>query len=268
MRLAETAGGFSGRIGYALADLTSDQLILADADDMFPTASAVKLPVLTAFHTYVAQGRASWDDTVGLSPHDVPGGSGVLQYLSLPRPISFRDAAWLMICLSDNLATNVLLRTMSIEWTNECIRSVIGPGIIVDSYAYFQPDRPTRSMGRATPRALLDYIKGLAAGRFPGSAGTLDIARKQFYRNMIPRYLPYGAYGRSPLQIANKTGSLPGVRTDIALIENRTKSIALAIMTADSRDAGFSFENEGEVYIGKLARLTYDAWCAEDVVPR
>jgi beta-lactamase class A len=57
----------------------------------------------------------------------------VLQYLSMPRSISFRDAAWLMICLSDNLATNLLLRAMTIQGTNDLIRSTIGPDIIVDS---------------------------------------------------------------------------------------------------------------------------------------
>jgi len=262
-RLAETAAGFSGTVGYALADLTTRECVCANADELFPTASAVKLPILTAFHAFVEQGGASWDDVVDMSSEDIPGGSGVLQHLSMPRSISFRDAAWLMICLSDNLATNLLLRAMTIPRTNELTSALVGADIIVDSYAYYRPDIPVRSMGRATPRAFLRYLEALAGGRLPGAEATLDVARRQFYRNMIPRFMPFNAYGESAVRIANKTGSLPGIRTDIALLEAETKTIAMVFMTAGSADVGFSFGNEGEVCIGTLARSVYDAWVEE-----
>jgi hypothetical protein len=115
-------------------------------------------------------------------------------------------------------------------------------------------------MGRATPRALLTYLEGLAEGRFHGASETLAVARMQTYHTMIPRYLPVDPYDDSSLRIANKTGALPGVRADIALLESPNTTVAMAFMTADSADTGFTFMNEGEQCIGQLAKIAFDAW--------
>lgn len=263
VRLERVALRFSGRVGYAVTNLTTGHRIALRADEVFPTASAVKLPILTAFHEFVSRGKASWNQTVEVTSDDIPGGSGILQHLSMPRIISFEDAAWLMICLSDNLATNILLKTMTIEGTNKLIREVVGGDIWVDTLAHFRSDSPSQSMGRATPRALVTYIEALAAGEMPGAMQTLDVARHQFYRNMIPRFMPFNVYGSSEAKIANKTGFLPRVRTDIGLLETAAARVAMVFMTADSSDLGFTSTNEGEVCIGTLARVVYDGWIAE-----
>jgi beta-lactamase class A len=258
--LEQVARGFSGRVGYALSNVTTDERVVYGADALFPTASVAKMPLLTAFHAYVEERRLSWDDAVVIDAQDVPGGSGTLQHLSLPRAVSYRDAAWLMICVSDNLATNILLRTMTIDGTNRLIRRLIGDNIFIDAEARYQPEQPVRSMGRASPRALLSYLEGLVAGRLPGAAQTLETARQQLFRNMIPRYLPHQPYGASPVRIANKTGALPGIRADVAVLETQATVAAMVFMTADGADKGFRYENEGEEIIGRLAQLTYAAW--------
>jgi beta-lactamase class A len=254
---------FPGRVGYAVMNLISGERLLRRADEIFPTASAVKLPVLTAFHAFVAGGGARWDDTVEITERCIPGGSGVLQHLSFPRRISYQDAAWLMICVSDNLATNVLLRAMSIEVTNKLIGEIIGPDITVKKYAGFDPAAPVRSMGQATPRALTQYLERLAAGALPGAAATLAVAEQQSGRHSIPRYLPHDKDVPTALRIANKPGSLPGIRTDIAVVREGPGAVAMSFMTADASDRGSTFENEGEKCIGRLARTVYDAWLGE-----
>jgi len=259
-RLEATARRFSGRVGYALANLATGEQVFARADEVFPTASAVKLPALTAFHAFVDQGNASWSQSVEITRADIPGGSGVLQHLTLPRTISFQDAAWLMICVSDNLATNLLLRAMTIERTNDLIRRTIGDGIVINGFAGFRPGLAVPSMGQATPRALLAYLQSLAEERLPGSVETVAVLRMQSDHTMIPRYLPVNAYGESPVRLANKTGSLAGVRVDIGLLQSPSTTIAMVFMTADGADTGFTFTNEGEECIGQLARTVWKTW--------
>lgn len=251
--LEAEADAFHGRVGYAVSNAATGELLTRRADETFSTASAVKLPILTSFHAFADGGGARWDDTVEITPDWIPGGSGILQHLSLPREVSYRDAGWLMICLSDNLATNVLLRAMTIEVTNDLIRQIAGGGIVVNGYAGFRPDQPVRSMGEATPRALHRYLDLLAARAVPGAAATIEIARQQFYRHSIPRYLPFDPYRASAFRIAHKSGSLPGIRTDIALVEKENARAAMVFMTADAEDTGFTFENAGESCIGRLA---------------
>lgn len=262
-RLEAEAAGFAGRVGYALANLSTGEQLSRNADDVFPTASAIKLPVLTAFHAFVERGEASWDDLAPIEAGYAPGGSGVLEHLTLPREISYRDAAWLMICVSDNLATNLLLRAMGLDGTNQLIREIIGEGIVVNKFAGFQPGAPVRSMGSATPGALGHYLGELAASRLPGSAATRDVALQQISRGAIPRYLPLDPYSATAsLQVANKGGSLPGIRTDIALLRVGDTRMSMAFMIADATDTTGVFENEAERCIGRMARIAYDAWVA------
>lgn len=256
----EIANGFAGRVGYAIKNLETGAVIRRLPDEPFPTASAVKLPILTAFHQFVAEGRTSWDATETIDSSWVSGGSGILEHLSLPREVSYRDAAWLMICLSDNLATNVLLRKMGLDYTNEVIHQLVGSDIEVRKYAGFSPSGRIESMGRATPRALLDYLEKLAADALPGATATVEVARQQMSRSAIPRCLPVQAYGPSSVVVAHKTGALPGIRTDIALLESPGSRVAMVVMTDDALDRGFTFANEGERCIGAVARVIYQSW--------
>ena len=261
-RLAEVADSFSGRVGYAIRNLSTSAELMRNADDSFPTASAIKLPLLTALHAFVDEGNASWDDTVTVTKEAVPGGSGVLQHLDFPRTVSLRDAAWLMICLSDNLATNIVLDTMGLDTANRLLREVIGPGFEVKKHFGFDPDAPVpgQSLARSSPRALLDYLDALAADRVPGSAETLAVAGSQFYRTSIPRHLPYETYSPAGLRVYNKTGGLPGIHTDIALLSAGDVSVAMAIMTDESSDLSFRIDNEGQRCIASLALHVYRAW--------
>ena len=259
-KLLEVVAEFSGRVGYSVTNITTGENVSHRAAEDFPTASTVKLPVLTAFHAFVEGGGAAWSDSVRVDREDVPGGSGILSELSLPRDICYSDAAWLMICLSDNLATNVLLQAMTLETTNALIAEHMGADIRVNKLAGFIPNAPVRSMGTATPAAMGRYLEDLVADRLPGSQQTLAVARGQVYTNTIPRFLPTNSYASGGLSIANKTGSLPGICADMAVVTGKSSTITMAFMTSDSLDLGDSFANEGQVCIAKLARIVYDAW--------
>ena len=260
--LEEEAHGFAGRVGYAITNTTTQEHIERNGDEFFPTASAIKLPILTAFHSFVESGATSWTETTAIDLEFSLGGSGILQHLSVPQ-LLYKDAAWLMICLSDNLATNLLLRTMSLEETNRLIHELIDEDISVNNYAGFQPGSTSGSMGTATPSALGRYLDGLVEDRLPGAAATLAVARQQFYQSSIPRYLPLDVFepeAPGAIQIAHKGGSMPEVRTDIAVLKVRETTVTMAIMTADSDDRTGDPQNEGERCIGRLARLVYDSW--------
>jgi beta-lactamase class A len=262
--LDDEAAGFAGRVGYAITNTSTREHIERRGDELFPTASAIKLPILTAFHSFVESGGASWEDSTAVDRELSRGGSGILQSLSVPE-LLYRDAAWLMICLSDNLATNLLLRTMSLEGTNRLIHELIDENITVNNYAGFQPGPNSGSMGKATPAALGRYLDGLVDGRLPGASETIDVARQQFYQSSIPRYLPLDVFepdAPGAVQIAHKGGSMPGVRSDIAVLSLGETTVTMAVMTADADDKTGTPQNEGERCIGRIARLVYDAWLA------
>ncbi len=257
------ADGFDGRVGYALANLTTGERVTRRDGDAGPTASSIKLPILTAFHAFVGAGDARWDDEVAIATDLSFGGSGILQHLALPR-ITYRDAAWLMICLSDNLATNLLLAAMTVDGANDIIRAVVGDGIRVNNYAGVQTGPPIRSMGTATPAALGHYLGELAALRLPGAEETIAVARQQQGGATISRYLPVNAFAPGALRVASKSGAMPGIRTGIALLEEGGVRATVSIMVADAAEDPTTTDGEAEKRIGRMVRIAYDTWLAAD----
>ena len=260
--LEREASSLAGRVGFAVSNLKTGESVFRLQDDRFPTASTVKLPVLTAFHAFVDEGHARWDDMALIDAGDLAPGSGILQHLDLPREISYRDAAWLMICLSDNTATNILLRALTIDGANRLIARIIGGGIQLDKFAGYRAGEPVHSMGQATPRALGRYLNDLAADRLPGAAATKSVAAEQVYRNTIPRYLPYDPYRPGALSIANKTGGMPGICADIAVVTQAGTTVTMAFM-ADSTDGRSDVgEKESQQCIGRMSKIVYETWLA------
>lgn len=271
--LDSIAADFSGRVGYAIADLDSGDRLVRAESEWFPTASAIKLPVLTVLHGFVASGELSWSERLEVGADAEPGGSGVLQYLDRPRDISLRDAAWLMICLSDNLATNLVLERVGFDRAARYVRALVDDGLELDKPAGRSVGEraPTRSMGRATPAALLHYLIRLTRQDYAGSAETLAVAAQQQSRSGLARYLPIDsmpdpidpvglALSRHVVHVANKSGALPGIRTDVGIVSTGRRRIAIAALTEHSTDLGYGVEHDGERCIGALSRAVCAAW--------
>jgi beta-lactamase class A len=254
------AARFSGRIGYAFHNLRTSARLTSNADTEFPTASAVKLPVLTALHAHANRTGLDWDRPVPVNRVEVARGSGILQYLSRDLQMSYRDLAWLMICLSDNTATNLVIESMGREHAAELIADLIDPAIRLRGVASAGFDTAYPSMGYATPNALGRYLDLLVAGQLPGASETIAVAGQQVYQSMLPRFLPQSPTAAVPLTIAHKTGALPGVRTDIGIVSSATTTVTVAVLTADSADRAYDTIHEGELCIGALTYAVCRAW--------
>ncbi|MEP6509748.1 MAG: serine hydrolase, partial [Gemmatimonadales bacterium] len=98
-----------GVIGYSIIDIDNNVRMSRRGDETFPTASLIKVPVLVTVYDLVAKGQLSLSDQLTVLKLDQVPGSGVLQYMHNGMALTVEDAAWLMITLSDNTATNILL---------------------------------------------------------------------------------------------------------------------------------------------------------------
>src|SRR5262249_34446972 len=130
-----------------------------------------------------------------------------------------------------------------------------------------------RRLAEASPRDLMRLCELMANGRLVSDGAShamLAIMRQQHYLNQFPRYLNYNPYGPElnepqKLWIANKTGGLPGMRSDTGVIGLSDGSmVAFGVMTEHSRDTGFTFENEAEIVNGAIGRLLIAYWWPGD----
>jgi beta-lactamase class A len=174
----------------------------------------------------------------------------------------------MMIIVSDNVATGMLVRLLGKDRINQTMREwglsatdlvwQMTLGADIRDYAVSTP----RELGRLMELIATDAVISPAA-----CAAMRDHLRRQQYLDQIPRYLPYNPYAgefseEQPLTIANKTGFYTGVRCDAAIIGTPRGAFVITTLNEGSTDPGFSAEHEGNVLNGRVARLVYDAWAA------
>jgi beta-lactamase class A len=225
-RLNDIVRRVDGVLGYVIIDLTSGEQIAARlARQPFPTASAIKVPILYELLKRADEGALELDAARPLDRSQVVGGSGVLRHLTTPA-LSLRDHAALMMVLSDNTATNVVIDAVGMSNVTARMQG-LGLGDIrlrrkmMDDAAVQRGDENV-----ASPESLLKSTELLWKGE------GLTTARRDLGREIM--MLVSGAIRNSiPSRIAvfSKTGSLTGVRAETAIVDLPNAPFGIAVMT-------------------------------------
>lgn len=261
--LEERIARHAGVVGVALIDPATSESLSIRGDEPFPSASVVKLPILYEVMLRVREGRLSLDDPLVMLDDDRTPGSGILQHLTPPFTLSVRDAALLMIALSDNTATNLLLEKLgarsvgermdSLGLTHtEVFRKVFGDA--ADSYDREGSER--WGFGVTTPldiARLLAWIQRGDAVSPEASREMLRMLGNQHYRSGIPRHLPDGT------RVAHKTGSVSRARHDCGIVFGPDREYVLCVMTRENEDRSWTDANEAEGLIADVSRIVFEA---------
>lgn len=245
-------------VGVAVLDLTDQRAFYLNADAIYPTASTIKIAVLAELYRQHERGSgAKLDDLYTVNAKDGVGTEGILQAMSAGvSRITNRDLALLMVSLSDNSATNVLIDRVGMDNVNAWLTQL---GMEQTRLRRRMLDVKAAQEGRentATPRELVSMLRAIHDGRVFGKATTEDFLKmlsteKSSY---IPRLLPAG------LMIANKPGNLDAVRNDAGIIFVPGRPFAIAVMTTFAADG-----LEAQESIGRIAHA---AWSYFDRVGR
>jgi beta-lactamase class A len=119
-RIRELVADFPGLCTVALTDLGTEAHLGIDEQSEMPSESVIKVLVLATIFRAQMERRLSFDDRVSVAQHHQIFGTGVLQYLSPGVEMSVRDAAILMIIISDNPAFELCLDALGgIDYVNE-----------------------------------------------------------------------------------------------------------------------------------------------------
>jgi len=227
-----------GVLGVAIEDLSSGHTLLLNADEVFPTASTIKIAILAELYRQAQQGKLKLTDTYTLQQSDLVGGSGIANALTPGvTKLTLRDLAALMISVSDNSATNILIGRVGLENVNALLDSL---NLTHTRLRRKMMDVQAAAEGRenvATPLELTQFLEALYRGKVLNKQFTDDYfnllsTHKESY---IPRELP------EDLLVANKPGELEGVRNDCGLIFNGSRPYILCAMSTyvrHEREAG------------------------------
>jgi beta-lactamase class A len=251
-----------GVVGVGLIDLRTGDSLSIRGNESFPTASVIKLAVLTEVFHQVYNGKLRLEDPIVLLEADKKPGSGILQFFSTPHQMTVADAALLMVAHSDNTASNLLIDKVGIRAVGTRMDSLGLPRTTLHSRLFdrpssIAPDSSTRyGVGVSTPLEMTRLLALMYQGKLvspEASTKMIDMMKRQFYREMIPRQL-------AGVTIANKTGSVNASRIDCGIVYGgESRDYALCVFTNDNQDQSWRLDNEAQVLIGDIARIVHNA---------
>lgn len=275
-QISEICEAFDGRIGLSATNLQTEETVGYQAEDVFPTASVIKLPVLLTLMQQVEDGLYSLDDPLMLRRGDQIGGSGLLQYLSPGLTMSLRDWAFLMMSISDNLATNVLIDHVGLQNVQMWLSENGYPDVALRRKIDFNIlNKDQNELGTATPAGLTRMMTAVFQQKHLTPAACTEMLRmmNKVGYDRVGRYLPFEPFGsdvpdEEKLQLAGKTGSLKGMRAQTAVVyrgkPEANNGFAITVMNEGNPEPElWQPDAPGVLVIGRLARLVYDAWLGD-----
>lgn len=248
-KIAAVDRDLDGVLGVAIEDLTSGQTFLLHGDEVFPQASSIKIAVLAELYHQAQQGKLRLTDLYTVQASDLVADSYILNGLTPGvTKLTLRDLATMMVAVSDNSATNVLIDRLGMDNVNALLDSLALPHTRLRRKMM---DLKAAGEGRenvSTPREMMSLLEALYRGKVLNQEMTDDFFKvlSTHKDSWIPRELP------DDLKIANKPGELEGVRNDsgIAFVANRPYIIC--VMTTYLRR-----ERDGEEAITRISAEAY-----------
>jgi beta-lactamase class A len=247
-KLAAAVDALDGVVGYAALDLTSGEEFGRLETQAFPTASTIKLAILYELFRQADEGRVALDTPAPLDRSRVVGGTGILHALGTPA-LTTRDHAVLMMSISDNTSTNVLIERLGLQAIASRMQSIGLAGIrlrrkMMDSAAAQRGEENV-----ATPREIVGLLRALDAGD-----GLKPESRAAALKILAVNTGGYLRRGVAPgVDVLSKSGELEGVRVDAAIVRATNRPYAVSVMTTYVRD-----ESEGERAIADLSRAFHE----------
>jgi beta-lactamase class A len=260
-QLDAIAAAHHGVLGYSVINLDTGERLSSRGDETFSTASLIKVPILVTIYDLVSKGELSLDDPLTVLKIDQVPGSGVLQFMHSGMSLSVHDAAVLMIVLSDNTATNLLLDRVIIRRVWEKMEKLGLPHTKVHSKTFLRISSVAMDssvkygLGVSTPNEMAHLFELLAQGKAVSPAADsamLDILANNADGELMQRNI-------DSLRVPHKTGATDSVRTECALFPLQSRVVACGF-TKQNRDTRWVVENEAQVSLGKLGAAIASAW--------
>ncbi len=257
-----SGAGFNGNVYLYAKNLDTGAEYSLGGDEPVRTASTIKVAVMVEAFARVAEGRAKWSDELVLSKSVRYGGSGVLNELTDGLRLSFRDAVTLMMELSDNTATNMVLEHLSTDAVNARMESLglkqtrimrrVGGG---GESAEGRLEASKRfGLGRTTPRELASLLERMERGELVSAAASkemIELLKREKAKDGIFRNL-----WRFPS--ATKSGALDALRSNVGIVYHARGRIALAVTCDDMPQPDWTPDNPALLLMSRLSEIIVD----------
>ncbi|HKP39218.1 MAG TPA: serine hydrolase [Pyrinomonadaceae bacterium] len=258
-RINSQIAPFKGKVFVFARNLDTGKTYSYHGDERVRTASTIKVAVMIEAFARVAEGKAKWTDELVLTKAARYGGSGVLPELGDGLRLSLRDCVNLMMVVSDNTATNMVLDYLSTDAVNDRMQSLgfkatrimrrIGGG--GESKEGKEADNKKFGLGATSPQEMVQLLERLERGELVNKAASkemIDLLKREQGRFAIGRNL-------TDASLASKYGALDRLRSCVALVYAKRARIAIAITVDDMPEIIWTVDNPGYLLMSRLSEI-------------
>ena len=268
-RIKPIADAHKGKIAVAVKNLETGESYMLNADEVMPTASLIKLPVMVEAYSQAREGKVKLDGMLTLKKDPKVKGSGILVYhFSDGASFPLRDAVHLMIVYSDNMATNMVVDEIGLPATTARMTKLGLTETRLNAKVFradtrIDQDRGKKyGLGSTTANEMVRLLEMIHAGKVVSEDACKEMIghlKACDDKDKMTRLLPPGTV------VAHKTGSVDASKTDAGIIyvpdpadKKKTRPIALCVLTDENDDKRWVVDNAGQVTIAKIAKAVYE----------
>ena len=261
-RVRAEVSQFKGKVSLFAKNLDTGVIYELGGDDRVPTASTIKIAIMVEAFARVSEGKAKWTDELVLTKEKKVGGSGILAEFGDGLHLTFRDAVALMMIMSDNTATNLVIDVLNADAVNarmellgfketRLMRRVFGGG---ESMEGKKEENKRFGLGRTTPREMVMLLEKLERGEVVSAAASkemLELMKREQGTNGLWR-----EQWRVPK--ATKSGALDALRSNLGIIYDPRGRIAIAVTCNEMPEPNWTVDNPALLLMSHLSEILVD----------
>jgi beta-lactamase class A len=261
-RIAPLVKSHKGKVAIAVKHLKTGAEYYLNADEVMPTASLIKLPIMVETYWQAHEGKVKLDATLTLRKADKVQGSGILtSHFSDGATFPLKDAVRLMIVYSDNTATNIVLDQVGLPSTNARMEKLglketrINAKVFRPETRIDQERGKKYGLGSTTAHEMIQLLELIEAGKAASPEACKEMLghlKACEDKEKMTRFLPAGTV------VAHKTGSVNASKTDAGILYLKAGPVALCVLTDQNEDQRWVADNAAQVLIGKIAKEVCD----------
>lgn len=266
-RIEAELASYDGKMSVFVDDLRGNQVMIGP-DELFETASTIKTYILACLFDQIEKGKASLEDRLTYREDEFVDGSGMFRDLEFGTVMSVKNVATLMIIVSDNIATNMMIDYLGIDTINACIQALGCKDTVLHNPIHF--DRYDK-LGTTTPRDYASMFTRIARRELISpwaSEQMLAIFRRQHYNSMLTRNLPQYLLDSEDtgeeelIYVASKSGSMDACRSDGGIVHTPYGDYVIVLMNKEFSDSVYHDEHPAYVFGGRVSRMIFDQYLA------
>ena len=264
-RIKAEVYNFTGMVGLYVNDFKGN-IVEINSEEKFETASCIKVFVLAELYRQIFEKKIKSDHVLKYSKENYVVGSGVLRALDYGVEMTVKNFATLMIIISDNIATNILIDFLGIDNINNTCKDLGLNDTVLHNKIDFEK---YSKLGTTTPKDYGKFFEMLYKGELwtkDISEEMIAILKNQHYNTILTKGLPpyfldaEDTGDEELISIASKSGSMDACRNDGGIIYTPYGGYVISVFTKDFKDNLYYQEHESYRFGGKVSRLIFDQY--------